>query len=171
MVRGLARNACGSAGYSWTEAAQDEASPVAKRGLEGLLSASESFLHEGFKQVVAETAEAYLEGLKHQSNVRGRLQGRKNRTLGAKRGAQCRHSEQPQRGAKRDAQGSHSEQPKSGRGTRIGEKGSAPAVRFLLQLITWARQWYIEVELCRSACVVPVSGGFGSFFWYQNQQS
>jgi hypothetical protein len=39
LVRGLARKACGSAGNSWTEAAQDGASQVTKRGLEGLLGA------------------------------------------------------------------------------------------------------------------------------------
>ncbi|GAQ85645.1 hypothetical protein KFL_002470030 [Klebsormidium nitens] len=98
IVRGLARKACGSAGYSWTEAAQDGASQVAKRGLEGLLGAAEPFLHEGFNRVVAETAEAYLEGLKQQSSVRGRLQGRKRRTSGAKRGVECRHSKQPRAG-------------------------------------------------------------------------
>ncbi|GAQ90105.1 hypothetical protein KFL_006010010 [Klebsormidium nitens] len=98
VVRGLARKACGSAGYSWTKAARDGASQVAMRGLEGLLSASESFLREGFNHVVAETAEAYLEGLKHEGNVRGRLQGRKRRTSGVKRGAQRSYREQPTEG-------------------------------------------------------------------------
>lgn len=156
-MRGLARSACGSAGYRWTEAARDGASQVAEQGLDRLLGAAEPCLLEGFNRVIADTAAAYLEGLKHQSNVLGRLQSRKRRASGAQRGAKCRHSKRP----------------KAALGTRPGEKGSVPALAFfccgsggpgnasmLGSYCVAAPAWYTRIS---SLCLQDLGQGFWHF--------
>ncbi|GAQ79781.1 hypothetical protein KFL_000380150 [Klebsormidium nitens] len=102
IVCGLAREVCGSAALLWTESAWNGALETAMSGLEGLIDVPESSLLEGFRQAVASSAAAHLEGLKQQgregSPVQRRVQARKSRGQSADCGGQSNRNKQPETG-------------------------------------------------------------------------